>query len=509
MRRALIVLPLLVASLAATGCLSPSDPGVVPTPPPIAVNASWAITALPTGEGHDHHDPAQHRGLSTPNWEIVGWNALPTEAKANASAGGWSCGESGVTKTGRHVAVVNSFTTDVMFVLVDITDPAHPMKLGEYVMPEGHAYDVAMTPDGAHVLLAQNNVRKGNLGVPGLAATSFFRNACGETVPTDPADILSTLPGVVLFNVEDPMHPKIVDGGFGGAFGPHSVATSLVDGVTYAIVSALQSQHQGSFFEFYTVDGDKLTLLSTYQAPPQKDAPPPLLNGHMDGTIARHPVTKQLLAYLADWNAGLIVVDLTIPQAPVTVSQFTETTDPTAFIDEGGAIHDVWPINGTWEGKHYVLAGQELTDKPQGRPSGWVYILDDTDPANLKVAGRWTIPVEREWQGYLAFSLHYIGMVDRTLFVSAYHAGLWAVDLSTAERIKSPTTLGVFIPDKTPPSPPNAKDQTATPDVEDVIPQPDGSLLTFDAYSGAYVLRFHPETAVPMLPAWTDAHPVK
>jgi hypothetical protein len=499
---ALLVLPLLA------GCLSATQQAPAPALP--AADAGWAVKALPTGSGHDHFDPAQHRGLSTPNFEVVGWDPLPTAARANASAGGWSCGESGVTKSGRHLAVVNSFTTDVMFVLVDVTDPAHPQKLGEYVMPEGHAYDVAMTPDGTHVLLAQNNVRKGSLalGLPG--AKGFFRNACGEEVPTDPNDVLATLPGVVLFNVEDPMRPRIVNGFFAGVLGPHSVATSRVDNVTYAIVSALQAEHQASFYEFWRLDGDQMTLLSAYQAPPQAGGPPPpLLNGHMDGTIARHPVTRQLLAYLADWNAGLVVVDLTIPQAPVTLAQFTEAKDPAAFIDEGGAIHDALPVEGLWEGRHYVLAGQELTDKPQGRPSGWVYVLDDTDPAHLKVAGRWTLPVERAWQGYLAFSLHYVGLVNRTLFVSAYHAGLWAADLSTPEAIANPPTLGVFVPDRVPPSPPDPKTLTAAPDVEDVLPQPDGTLVTFDGYSGVYVLRFHPEAAFPTLPAWTASHPAK
>jgi hypothetical protein len=464
------------------------------------------VRALPTGSGHDHHDPAQHRGLSTPNFEVVGWSPLPTAAMENKSAGGWACGETSVTSSGRHLAVVNSFTTDVMFVLVDITDPAHPQKVGEFVMPEGHAYDVAMTPDGAHVLLAQNNVRQGQ--ITGALQQPYFRDACtGAHVPTDPNGLLSVLPGVVLINVADPTHPKIVDGFFSGAVGPQSVATSQVDGVTYAIVSALQIEHQASFYEFFTVEGDKLDLQSVYQAPPVPGQTPAILNGHMDGTIAKHPLTHQTLAYLADWNAGMIVVDVSNIRVPLYVSSFSEMKDPTVYIPADGSIHDVWPINGTWEGRHYVLAGQELTDKPADRPSGWVYILDDTDPANLKVAGRWTIPVEREWQGYLAFSLHYVGMVDRTLFVSSYHAGLWAVNLSTPEQIANPPTLGVFIPDRAPPDPPPAKDQTGTPDVEDVLPQPDGTLVTFDAYSGAYVLRFHPETSgVPALPAWTLTH---
>lgn len=505
------VLAVLLVATFVAGCVS------VPQPPDAtatlgAIDASWAVRALPTGSGHDHHDPAQHKGLSTPNFEVVGWNELPTDAFQNKTAGGWSCGEAGTTKDGRRLAVVNSFTSEVMFVVVDVTDPAHPEKIGELVMPEGHAYDAAMTPDGTHVLIAQNNVRKGALGLPALplaARAPVFRSACaGVEVPLDPNELLSTLPGVVLISIADPEHPAIVDGFFGGALGPHSVATSRVDNVTYAIVSALQLEHQASAFEFFTVQGDHLQFESAYQAPPVPGQTPALLNGHMDGTIAKHPVTKQVLAYLADWNAGMIIVDVSNIKLPMYVSSFSEMKDPTVYIPEDGSIHDTLPIEGLWEGRHYVLAGQELTDKPKARPSGWVYILDDTDPASLKVAGRWTIPVDREWQGYLAFSLHYIGLVNRTLFVSSYHAGLWAVDLSTPESLANPPTLGVFMPDREPANPPDPKEQTGAPDLEDVLPQPDGTLLTFDSYSGAYVLRFHPETAVPVLPAWTVAHPV-
>ena len=503
---------LILLVLLAAGCVAPGAQQLNAASVPNAdAAAGWALKALPSGSGHDHNDPTQHKGLSTPNFQVLGYEPLGTASMQNKSAGGWACGELATTKDGRKLAVVNSFTTDVMFVLVDITDAAAPHKVGEFVLPEGHAYDVAMTPDGTHVLIAQNNPRPSavSASLP-LASTqrAYYRDACtGAQSDLDPNQILSALPGVVLVNIEDAAHPKIVNGFFSGVLGPHSVATARVDNVTWAIVSALQLEHQASFYEFYQIDGDALNLISVYQAPPAvRTAPPPVLNGHMDGTIAKHPVTHQLLAYLADWNAGLIIVDMTNPRVPITLSQYSEASDPTQYIDPAGSIHDVWPLNTTWEGKHYVLAGQELGDKPAGRPSGWVYIIDDTDPTNIKVAGRWTLPVESPWQGFLVFSLHYIAVYDHTLFASAYHAGVWAADISD---VAHPKTLGVFVPDREPPSPPDPKKLTASPDVEDILVQPDGTLVTFDAYSGAYTVKFTPDPSVPALPAWTDAHPVK
>ncbi|HWH07665.1 MAG TPA: hypothetical protein VNX21_00600, partial [Candidatus Thermoplasmatota archaeon] len=131
MRRALLL------ALALAGCVTPAaQDGLGSSAAP--VDASWAVRALPHGDDHDHFDIAQHQGLSTPNFRVVGWDPLVVDAKGQ-TAGGYLCGETATTEDGRQLAVVNSFVTDVVFVVMDVTEPAAPRKVGEFVLENGHS----------------------------------------------------------------------------------------------------------------------------------------------------------------------------------------------------------------------------------------------------------------------------------------------------------------------------------------------------------------------------------
>jgi hypothetical protein len=142
---------------------------------------------------------------------------------------------------------------------------------------------------------------------------------------------------------------------------------------------------------------------------------------------------------------------------------------------------------------------QELGGRPVNRPTGWVIVLDTTDPAQPQEAGRWTLPVDVVWEGRLMFSTHYLTVVDRTMFVSMYHGGLWAADLTT---LPEPLTVGVLIPANVPPIPvPGARAGWA-PETLDVLAQPDGSLAVFDASSGVYTVRFDASRPAPPPPPW-------
>lgn len=164
--------------------------------------------------------------------------------------------------------------------------------------------------------------------------------------------------------------------------------------------------------------------------------------------------------------------------------------------------------------KHYVIAGQEFIQRPENRPSGWVYVIDDTDPTNPVEVGRWTLPYDSEpnWaEGspccLETFSTHYFRLVDRTLFVSMYHAGLWAVDLSAPELLAEPNAIGVFVPDRSPPDP--RREPTGgydlTPFVLDAFTSPDHTISVFDGYSGLYSVKFDPTVELPAPTPWPQS----
>ncbi|MFA5861379.1 MAG: hypothetical protein WDA16_06745 [Candidatus Thermoplasmatota archaeon] len=502
---------LLAATVAApilAGCISPAGTSIASSPEPLVIPPDWATTALPWGNGHDHRDWSQHTGLSTANFKELGYDPLFTDYY-NKTAGGYYCGGGMRTSEDRRLAVVSSFTTGVAFVLVDVTDPAHPEKVGEYVLTRTMDYDVDITPDGKHVVIAADvstGERAPSANLPLLAASErvqpMFRDACtNELRLAGPERDLPLWPSTILVGIQDPRNPTLEDVAPAPVIGPHSVSTARVHDKVWVASSTTNLVHQVSYFEFFQVVetpvGGKLVLQSIVDS--GQYGATAISNGHVDAEIAEHPVTHHMVAYLSNWDGGLVILDLEIPQAPTLLSTWIDKGT------DGGVIHSTRSVQGLWDGKHYVLAGQEFVRHPTGRPSGWVYVIDDTDPTHPKEVARWTLPVnvDPSWGGIELFSTHYFRIIDRTLFVAMYHGGLWAVDLSGVPNVKAPPSIGVFVPDqRAPKGPPAVGTYAYAPFVLDVFPYPDYHVVIFDGLSGAYSLQFDPTNPAPSPPPW-------
>lgn len=523
MRAIAVLAAILAATPALAGCLDASPTSGDVEAATAIVLPGWADRAIPYGPQHDHYDLSHHANLTTPNFEVLGWDPLVSPSKGK-TPGGYFCGEIATREDGRRLAVVNSYNTDVAFAIADVTDPAAPVMLGEYVLPYTMVYDVAMTPDGMHVAVATN---VGDSGPDeGATATAppqvkalqrvqpMWRDACtGETRKAGPEQTLPMAPMTLLIGIADPASPVFEDFQLAPILGVHSVASGVVNNRTMIGSSITNLVHAASYYQFFEVSdtpvGARLVLQSVYQTPAAHPETTPIVNGHVDVSFQKHPVTGQELAYLADWDAGMIILDITDPRVPRELGRFSEFTGGGSYMTgvETGNLHETLPIDGLWDGRHYVLAGQEILNQPAEHPTGWVWIVDDTDPTQPTLVGKWTLPVEVEWERTLQFSTHYVEVVNRTMFVSLYHGGVWAVDLSTPENLAAPPTVGVFVPDRVSPAPPAVGPShgvEGTPTVLDVLAYPNGDLVVFDASSGVYVVRFDATMAVPAVPAWTS-----
>lgn len=519
---------MLAAALA--GCLAAPPPAPPGEPAGVAlpVPRDWALRALPFGEGHDHASVEDHEGLSTPNFEVVGYDPLFSESYGGTTPGGYLCGDAQPTLDGRRLAVVES-RSDVGFAIADVTDPAQPRWLGELVMRGTRVYDLALVPDGRHVVLVTANLEPeqlrpraapephalapqgagdGNLGGPALA----WRSACdpgteltlraqgGEDPILRPASIL-------LVSIEDPREPVIVDHRPLAGFG-HSAFATVIDGRRLVLASTWAQTSLTSNFQFYEVLdtplGARLSHLATWVPPPPAGQDPrtyPVLLGHDDGWIAKHPLTGQTLAWLADWDLGIWVLDLAEPLRPRLVGHWTDWAPGR----EGytGGLHSVYPLPEAWGERHYTVVGPEWGGHPVDHPTGIVRVLDTTDPSKPREAAAWTLPHDVEWAGSLMFSTHYLSVVGRTAFVSMYHGGIWALDLGRVgeEGFVLLPSVGVFLPTRVSPKPP-AEPVRWTPTVEEALAMPDGSIVTFDSNSGLYVLRFDASRPAPAPEPW-------
>jgi hypothetical protein len=516
MRRAAFVL----AFLLAAGCFGSAPKGghAGATMPIATIDAGWAERALVnkgTDDHHDHNDPAQHHDLSTPNFQVLGWDPLVTNYHREPS-GGYSCGTV-VDTDERKIAVYNSFTTDVALVVVDVKDPTAPKLIGELVLPLTHVYDASVTDDGMFALLATDPLDKGPDRPPAAAADPTYslhpvwRDACGHETQGPEAN-LPYASGLVLVDLREPTAPAVIGYEPQPVLGAHSVSAATIDGVTYVVASTTNLLHGASYYQFYTLEDNPVVpqlLLygtATAQYPAVKGIDPAVmtaLNGHVDATIAKHPVTHQILAYLANWNGGMSIMELA-GRGQVNPVGLWNDYDPAKGSEMTGQIHSVLPMQDLRNGRHITVIGQELGGHPDGRPTGQAILLDTTDPTKPHALARWTLPIDVQWDAGAMFSTHYVDLVGDTLFVTLYHGGIWAADANESQWPELPS-IGVFMPDRDSGADVFSKGVFPwRPLVVEVGHLRDGTLVTVDHATGAYTLRFNPDDPrVPRLPPWT------
>ena len=514
MNARVIALLLAGVGLAAAGCVSPAgDVNAASADSPAAADDWWHINY---GEDHDHSDWSHHEGKTTPNFQELGWDPLTT-ARYGSTATGMGCGGTGVTPEGRKLAVVHTISTEVAFAVADITDPANPMMLGEYLLPNAVVWDATITPDGLHALIgayppifggrgvvlpptdmtdAINAQRMADAQVSGETwqVQPMWRDACtGIAVPAGPEQYLPMGPGIVMVGLQNPESPEFEDWVSQPVIGPHSVSSQLIDGTVYAISSVTNLAHDASYYSFFQIIGPKLVPFAVLESQSEGPVRGGADNGHTEAELGIHPVTGQLLAYTADWNEGAGIWDLSIPAAPQLIGTFKDGNT--------GGMHSLLPSQEMWGDRHITIVGTE-TGEPVDLPSGIIYILDTTDPTNPVELSRWTLPFKPVWDGGgLQFSTHYMFMDGHdTMFVSNYHGGLWAVDLTD---LTHPETIGRFVPTNVPET--TYGGGSFGPGIEDVVVDPETHVVTtWDNSGGIYQLSFDRSIVLEDIPEWGE-----
>lgn len=512
MRR--LLFGLVIATVALAGCIG-QDADVEPASED-AEAVVWDEKALAFGDDHDHTAPEDHEGLSTDNFEVLGTNPL-NSSFYGAPAGSYFCGDAKPVDGEQRIAAFET-RSQVGFALADVTDPANPEWLGELVMQTTRIYDLAVVPDGDHVVLVTSEMRENQLDVlpdgdERLDTRMTWRSPCadGPVHPTWSAgeveraeDPVPRPMSILLVDITDPEQPEIIEQEPLAGSG-HSVYTRNIEGTNWAMVTTTRlpavgtpgiSENSISTYQWFRVTtlGDRghLEPVSTYKRPPDDDGGDLGPRGH-DGRMKIHPETGDLTAYLAGGDR-FTTIDMSNPENPTELGRW-EVEGPATPAEEG-TLHSAYPLEELWNGTHYTVIGPEHAGRPSGAPSGIIWVMDTTDPTDPTPVAAWTLPSDVSWNGTFQFSNHYLTVVDETLFVSMYHGGIWAVDMGPLaegppgeEGVIPLDSIGVFLPSQNP-GPERAEPGRWAPTFEEVLGQPDGTLVTSAGNQGLFTVDF-------------------
>jgi hypothetical protein len=416
--------------------------------------------AMPEGEGHNHADVTQHRGLRC-RIEQAAFLPLKKELAARPDV---VLGEMDVKS---DIAAVSVIFPEGGILFFDVKDPANPKFLSWYrsTQCEGVAFAnncgafVDLSGDGKTAFIAQQSI-------------SFVPGVNPDTV--DPETAPTTSPGIEVVDASDPTNPQRAQilpvASVGGV---HTARWhEIPDGpgerepgqYVFGIANRQGTQSVGGIdISRFDPDGPaRLEPLSRIE-----------IGETHDTFIQNDPDGRTYLYIAGGYDKGLEVYDVTSPSKPKHVARWDLT--PECNDDWYSHTVDVVHRNGkrivTMPAEVFTSVAQTDAEKQagcgniagNGDQPGPLWILDATDFSKLAAPGStdavikqksndtliatWTNPAGRA-AGNLTFSPHNQQVVGDRIYLSDYHGGVFVLDAAGAFAGKEerPRELGYIVP---------------------------------------------------------------
>jgi len=470
--RPLLACTVLVAAMLLGGCVG-ENPDVGMAKPAFDL---IPIPSFPIEADHDHSKAEFHTGEA--NLVHVAYQSgygTGTSAELPAEQGFSELAvRDGLAFLGRRGG------PDGGFVIFDVKDPAAPKRLGDF---NGLAnYDVESTYDNKYVFYV----------------SQYLNNQQPSSIPPrGPGDFPR---GIHVIDITDPTQPEDVNFFLVPTRGAHTLTyfrtesgRELVAAQSYDFVpdpslglpvpglGISPAAERVMLFDFVRTPAPRLELISTYE---KHELPP--LNEFFphDVAIQVHPVTHQLLMYVAYWDLGAFIVDITDPAQPKEISRLTDFS-PSKL----SQVHLAAPAEDLIAGRHITVTEPELGGaSPE---TGQFTLFDTTDPAHPQRLGFWTLPGQLQNDEGTRFSPHNFEVEGGRLYLAHYHAGVWVVDVSTLERLQQPQALAYVQP--------HEERSTYSGDSSNVWTAlyDDGYIYASDIATGLYVFQYAGDVQAP------------
>ena len=322
----------------------------------------------------------------------------------------------------RDVAYLGSFV-DLGVAVVDISDRAHPSVVGILSTDYVGADDRVSSSDSADVDL------NGNLLA--VASQAFTEDAFA---------------GVSLYDITDPFEPLFLSQVWTG--GTHDVQIDPGWPARPYVYSAnFESDDSDHGFRVSIINASDPTdpvILTDYESSEPQGEDGLAFNSAHDLTLLVHPDTGRVLLYVAYWDSGLRIVDVTNPEDPEEIGalDYTPSVTSLGLIDTCCAHYAQPTPSGD-----YVL----LEDEVGIGLAGGVHILraDGCDGVNecaLEEVGFWDPPIPSPQAMAVMAEIH-AGVTTNGLFQRFFTRDVHNLDVQEDRFLAAVYSSGVYLVD--------------------------------------------------------------
>ncbi len=327
---------------------------------------------------------------------------------------------------------------------VHILNVSDPEAITEVSVISGPftAKDVKFSDDGQWLFIGDDAAASGTSGAGGL-------------------DLPAQAGGFYVYDVSDKENPQFASHlPVGPRRGPHMLAYHQTAGGEELVVGANADVSINRFDR----ETGTLTEIARYEADPLTafNRGPNVVDAYYQGMahdmfVMEDPIEGRTLMYVANWDAGLRIVDLSTPSQPVEIGAWNDFPD-----GHSGNLHTV---STEWIGDRRITVGAVEVgfDIVGGIPFALdqersvVYVWDTTDPEAIQVLGEWENPDGTPpGQGGLAaaqvtgdeiLSTHNLQLENGRVYMAHYGLGVWILDVSTPEAQAEPQVMAYYLED--------------------------------------------------------------
>jgi len=340
--------------------------------------------------------------------------------------------------------------------ILDISDPSRPRVVEQWDAPTGsHTHKVQVADD----LLLVNH--------------ELFRS-------DGPAPV-----GVAIYDLADPRHPRKVGFFETGGRGVHRI---VYEGGSHAYISATPDGYTGRIWMIMDLsEPANPNEVGRWWWPGMWEAGGETPDWPEDeDRLVHHAMVHGDRAYLGFWDSGMVVLDISDPALPNTISRLNW--------EEGGHTHTCLPLP---DRGLVVVTDEAITNGCDG-PRHMVRVVDVSDEKNPYVRSIFPVPVGDFCDRGLRFGAHCLHenrpgsyRSQQVIFVTYFNAGLRVYDVGDPD---ASVEIAHWIPE-CPPGQPACQ-------INDVFVAADHTVYVTDRVNGGvYILEPTPELSERMTAA--------